>query len=159
MDKTTNGEKEVKAKKYVGFEFDLPSPKNEEISKFWKETDEHCRNVLRAVEKDSKSFLSSKKAFYYIHGLAYATYEAVKWQYVLAYAVQDAEERLATLEKIVEEITRKLNIDLPNVKTEMDQLKATINSPAITVVSEFVEQMNKNISEYKKKMEENDLAE
>jgi hypothetical protein len=158
MDKATNGEKEVNPKKYIGFEFGLASDKVEEVKKFWKQTDENYMAISKIIERDSQAFLSGKKAFQHIMKLVYATSETLKWTYLSAKAIQDAQERLTVLERIVEEIAQKLDVDFTNVKAEMDQLKATINSPAITVVSKFVEQMNKNIEDYKKKMEENDLA-
>jgi hypothetical protein len=157
LDKTTNGEEKVKTANEF-FEFNINPKKVEEINKFWRKIDESYATISKMIKKDSQSFLSNKKAFRHIMSLVYAVHEIAKGAYVWSFAIEDAEERLVILEKIVEEVTRKLNIDLPNVKAEMEQLKATINSPAITTLSKFVQQMTKNIEEYNKKMENNDLA-
>jgi hypothetical protein len=123
LDKATNGEKEVESKKYIGFEFGLASDKVEDVKKFWKRTDQNYMAISRIIEKDSRAFLSDKKAFRHIMKLAYATYETLKWTYLSAVTIQDTQERLTVLEKIVEEITRKLDIDLPNVKIFQYQIK------------------------------------
>jgi sugar-specific transcriptional regulator TrmB len=158
LDKTTDGEKEVSTKKYTPFELFLPPERTEKVYKYWKETDENFAELSMFIGRDSQSLFGDKKAFRYIRNLAYAINENLKWIYLSAHAMQDVQERLATLEKIVDEIARQLVVDLPNVKAEMEQLKATLNSSAMVTVSNFVQQMTKDIEDYKKKEEKNDLA-
>ena len=40
----------------------------------------------------------------------------------------------------------------------MENLKATVNREDFAIVTKFVKDLNKQVDEYKKKMEENDLA-
>jgi hypothetical protein len=72
------------------------------------------------------------------------------------YAVEYIEKRLATIEKIVAELTE--DGKHPNLKAEIEELKLTINSEDFKTVRGFVDNMLKQIDEYNKKREENDLA-
>jgi len=70
----------------------------------------------------------------------------------------DIRDRTAKLDTIIQEI-RNQGVDLSKVKTEMESFKASVNPIAIATVSQFAQDLNRKMDEYKKKMKENDLAE
>jgi len=49
-------------------------------------------------------------------------------------------------------------VHVASEQAEMENLKATVNREDFAIVTKFVKDLNKQVDEYKKKMEENDLA-
>jgi hypothetical protein len=91
--------------------------------------------------------------------LAINTYKIVGEQTLsCAYAIQRLQDQVVYLEKMVDEVADKVDVDLSDIKEKMNTLKTTLDSEEVSLIGTFVKDTNKKIEEYKKKMAENDLA-
>jgi hypothetical protein len=135
------------------------SEKINEIQETLDEMAELQKRALSTLEQQHRFLFSNKPMLQQMWELTNLSYNMAQWTTVEKYAIDAIGKRLTNLERIVEEITQKLNIDLSNVKSEMENLKKTLNSEDIASVNQFVKQIQDNIEKYKSKMEENDLAE
>lgn len=162
MDKTTNDKEKVKKEESTENPDMLllsVDAEQEEAVKDTLESIEDSRiRVITAIKKRYNSFRSDKRTLNHIMSLVNTSHEIARWSVISAYAIDFHTKRLDILEKVVIVLIKKLDIDLPNVKSEIEKLKTTVDSQAIKTVNEFVQNMKKNIEEYKKRMEENDLA-
>lgn len=134
-------------------------PEREEAIKELLDSLEKSRtSIITATNKRYNSFFSGKRTLNHIMSLINASHELARWNVISAYAIEYQTKRLDILEKVITVLIEKLYADLPNVKAEIEKVKATVDSQAFSTVSEFVQGMKKKIDEYNRKMENNDLA-
>lgn len=75
-------------------------------------------------------------------------------------------KRMRILEEMINEVGEKSGADLSKLNSELESIKTNVNSEEIAKVAKFavdfnnhIEESKKRVEEYKRKMEENDLAE
>ena len=158
MDKTRSREKEkvetdVKPNTSERLELPVTPERLNELNDMLKMIDESHTRATKAIAKDARSFFGNKRMLFYILPLEETSHEMAKWTMISTYAVSNVDKRVANLEKIVAEITPRLDIDLKNVKAEIESLKTTLDSPMIANVSEFLKKL-KEAEERSKKATE-----
>jgi hypothetical protein len=160
LDKTADGKEEVKKGTYLGM-LSLPVDvtKAEVLQELLKVIDESHKNLMTLIAKRYNSPFRDKQTLNYIVVVANISHEIAKWGAITAYATDFNTKRLDMLDNALTVILNKLQVDLPNVTAELQSIRTAMDSPMITNVNNYIEQLKKNITEYKKKMEENDLAE
>lgn len=150
MDTTTNQGKKVDSTNRtelmeVGIEFNVKIPPERRA-----EYNEIVKHVMRiheeqtvAIDKASKSFWSDKR-YLELAGFISELYVGSSISlWTLMYALDYVETRLENVEKIVQGITERLNVDLPNLKVEMENLKTAVNAPAIVRANTWIQAMDK----------------
>jgi NADH:ubiquinone oxidoreductase subunit D len=163
LDKTTNDKEKIKKEESAEnpdfLRLSVDPEREKAVEELLNSLEKSRTSIITATYKRYNSFLSDKRLWNHIMSLINASHDLARWSVVSAYATEYQTKRLDTLEKVVALLIDKLDADLPNVKAEIEKVKATVNSEAFSTVSEFVQGMRKKIDEYNRKMEKNDLAE
>lgn len=152
MDSTTNGKEEIKqiANQKHMHEWTIKIDPNqvEEYDNLMERIDiihEINSDIIdKYVATGTKEILNSFNG-----SILYAGQAAIS----SIHAVEFLEKRLTNLEKIINEITQKLNIDLPNVKAEIVSLKTVVESPMfakVLQVAEILEKLKKQAQDSEK---------
>lgn len=112
--------------------------------------DTEYQNYEVALNKASKSFFADKTHFEIIRRLENYEYAEQRNLLTIQYIIDYTEERLSNLEKIVQGITEKLELDMPSLKTQVDALQKAIKEPAFAEVHQFVQFVKQRFEEAKK---------
>lgn len=131
--------------------------KKNEVNGLVESIEEARLIALFVINEDEHSLFSDKRQLRRLKNLINVSYEMAQWTVVTAFALDCTSNRLAHLEKIVEVLIEKLNIDLPSVKAELREMKTELAMPIVRM-DEFVRQINEMRNKYNKVREENDLA-
>lgn len=154
MDQTAGGEEEKVKRKPNSLTLAISTEKAVLLDRLMKAVDESHKQAMEAIKKDAHSFFSNKQTLFYIYNLVEVSHEVGKWALLSMFSIELAHTKIANLEKIVETMTQKLDIDLKGVKSEVESLKTTLDLPMIANVNDFIEKMKENIEKNEKKVQE-----
>ena len=153
MDKTeSRKEKVIKEPANPGnlIHFHVNPMKRKHLNELLGSIEEVRTTQAELLSKESTSPFRDKKESQFISSFSNMFYEVAKYAVGATFAVEYLEQRLDVVEIIIDEIGQTLKKDLPKVKSELTNLKATLNSDDFLTVSNFVQDMDKTLSKLEK---------
>jgi hypothetical protein len=117
-------------------------------------------NGLKSIDYiERKFYVGNKDVLLYLRFLINISCEATKYGFANGFAIEYLQKKTELLEKALGILSEKSSATQKKLLDDLEKLKASVDSPMIANIHNFVETMKKNIAEYQKKREENDLAE
>jgi len=156
LDKATDKREEVSSTPRVSplpMRFD--SKRIDEFKKNYDIIESAYKGRIATIEKIQKSFWARNKGLSELAiALNYTGLSQDLNTLGFSYSIDWLEKRLSNIEVIVQGITEKLDVDLSNIKKQIETLQNTLAQPEIAEVSKFIRDFSVKANEAKKKQKE-----
>ena len=118
-------------------------PKNmKELQEILAKLDQNYAERIALIDKAAKSFFADKTHFALVQWLITEEINRLKNEVTIVFGIASINERLTTIETTLQEVGKKVNLEMPELKAQIDSLKENMGQP-INRINDFLTEQKK----------------